>query len=225
VNEFDFYQSMGMPSGQPGRFCLTDVRLNLNDKKHLQGRHNQMSHGRGGGGSGGGFVDREMAEKWSSGSAVPGPVYRGTGHPEEMPSKSGGAAYSALGEGYYFLEGSEGKRQASGYGDHVVEYRVNVNKVKTVRGDAEMDQVRHKAKEWADGIVNPHLAEVAAGKSTPDPEKLALISSHTQTSAYLKSQGYGALRYEQVDPLNDHHNQLLVFDVNDVVGVKGSHIE
>jgi DNA topoisomerase I len=131
------------------------------------------------------------------------PLFRSSDHTDLHISQSG---YSALGAGVYF---GLSEKEINGYGGEIKEYFAN-GKLLNVQGDKEFDIYRQEAKQWA----QDKLQHVDWSKPTVDDIKLSDPS--TALSMYFQSKGYVGVYYHQSDPVNDHHSQVVIYDVSNI---------
>lgn len=141
-------------------------------------------------------------------------LFRASAH-EDLRAASGG--YTALGEGTYFGVSAE---DVKGYGPTVREYSAT-GKLLNVQGDKGYDKYRQEAQQWGQEKLKQ------ADWTTPEGIKsaVALSAPSSVVNLYLQSKGYVGVHYHQVDRVNDHHTQVVVFDPSKVKAGKVSKME
>jgi hypothetical protein len=142
-------------------------------------------------------------------------LYRATNDPSAKLSEATGG-HQAIGAGVYLADSADAVK---GYGTHVKKFTVTGEYFLRVKGDKEMDVIRVEAKAWAEKSVASHLADVAAGKATPDAGRISrAYHPAEQVRDYLESKGFHGVQYVRTDNNVDHHDQILVFRPEKLAG-------
>ncbi len=154
---------------------------------------------------------RDATGKWTHGEHVDlgdQPHYRATNAPGQ-PLQDARPGHNAITDGVYFAEHPEAVK---GYGSHVEAYTLPHGKYLVVNGDKHLDKINATAKADAESKLAEHLKAVQSGTENIDAKKIASLSSRPNyLRDHLEKQGYAGLKYVRTDPVNDHHDQVVLF--------------
>lgn len=136
------------------------------------------------------------------------PVYRASDDPRGRKLYDTSRGINAITNGVYFGLTVDAVK---GYGKYLHAYRVDAPKVASVRGDAELDEIKREAIRWGENKINEIEKDETVKMTRELMRYMSQLQSRSEvTRMFLEEQGFQGIEYLH-SSTQDHHDQFILF--------------